>query len=30
MLYGALLGDIIGSLREIKNEKTEDIELFPK
>ena len=30
MLYGALLGDIIGSLREIHNEKTEDIELFPK
>jgi len=30
MLYGALFGDIIGSLREIHNEKTEDIELFPK
>lgn len=29
MLYGALFGDVIGSLREIHNEKTEDIELFP-
>ena len=30
MIYGALLGDIIGSVRELHNEKTEDIILFPK
>ena len=30
MIYGALLGDIIGSVRELHNEKTEDIVLFPK
>ena len=30
MLYGAILGDIIGSTREFKNEKSEDIILFPK
>ena len=29
MIYGALLGDIIGSVRELHNEKTEDIILFP-
>ena len=28
-LYGALIGDIIGSTRELSNEKTEDIVLFP-
>lgn len=28
-LYGALIGDIIGSTREVHNEKTEDIVLFP-
>lgn len=30
MIYGALLGDIIGSVRELHNEKTEDIILFPQ
>lgn len=30
MLYGAILGDIIGTTREFKNEKSEDIILFPK
>ena len=29
MIYGALFGDIIGSVRELHNEKTEDIVLFP-
>ena len=29
MIYGALLGDIIGSVRELHNEKREDIVLFP-
>lgn len=30
MLYGTILGDIIGTTREFKNEKSEDIILFPK
>lgn len=30
MIYGAILGDIIGSVRELHNEKSEDFILFPR
>ncbi len=30
MIYGAILGDIIGSVRELHNEKSEEFILFPR